>query len=269
MATKQPDEYLKTALGVDLARHRAAAPAVAKPAPPTKQETPAAKSAAPPAKPPPEDLDEPPAPARPPASDATDAPKPKLPDGMAMVQPQDLVKLRAGLASIAREIKDGLARQKEIEGEAKKAHVDLKKTDAVAKAGARFGAAVTDKERGDFDKVLRDVKKSRENIQELFDQAHQAKKQLDIFRKLKLEGVSDQEQDERGKQAANIFDTVVNSLKAVLDLVTGDLVQFPSRSRLKPVLKSSAATASRTGLKRVSNASRWSRTISWTGSTTR
>ncbi|HUH85604.1 MAG TPA: hypothetical protein VLX85_13425 [Stellaceae bacterium] len=227
MSTKQQDEYLKTAFGINVAGHGAAASALAKqgaPAvPPGAEEdppppaspyatapvgTPHAAAAAPPD-------DPPPSPA-------------KQPDDMAMIQPQDLMKLRAGLASIEREIKDGLARQHEIEGEAKKAHVDLKKTDAVAKAGARFGAAISDGERGNFNRALGEVEKSRENIRELFERAHQAKRQLDIFRKLKLENVSDAEEDERGKQAANIFDTVVNSLKAVLDLVTGDLAQFPA-----------------------------------------
>jgi hypothetical protein len=227
MPTKQQDEYLKTALGVDLARHRAAAPAAgAKPAPPTKQETPAAKRAAPPAKPPPEDLDEPPARARPPASDATDAPKPKLPDGMVIIEPQDLVKLRDGLASIAREIKDGLARQKEIDAEAKKAHVDPKKTDAIAKAGARLGAVLTAHERRDFNRAVLDVTESRESIVELLDRADETKDHLANFRALKLEGVSDEEKEKKGHEVAGIYDYLINMVKGVIDVVTGDLVRF-------------------------------------------
>ncbi len=230
MATKQQDEYLKTAFGVDPAQHRSAAPAVTKPAAPTKEETPAPKRAAPPAKPPPEDLDEPPA--HPPGAwrdipeSDPDAPKPKLPSGAAMIDPGDLVKLRAGLASIAREIKDGIARQKEIVAEANKAHVDPEQTDGVAQAGARLNAIMTEDEHDKFNIALAQVKKSKEDIVELLDRTDETKKHLANFRALKLEGVSDADKEEKGKRVANAFDYVVNLAKGVIDIVTGDLGRF-------------------------------------------
>jgi hypothetical protein len=230
MATKQQDEYLKTALGVDLARHRAVAPAVA------KQGAPSAPPPRPAPSVPPGAEEDPPPPVlggvpggasgAAPASEATDAAPVKLPAGMAMIQPQDLVKLRAGLASIAREIKDGLARQQEIEAEAKKAHVDPTKTDAFAKAGARLGAVLSKDERHHFNDTLSQVRKSRESIVELLDRADETKEHLANFRALKLEGVSAEDKEKKGHEVAGIYDFVVNSMKYVIDIVTGDVARF-------------------------------------------
>ncbi len=225
MATKQHDEYLKTVLGVDPERHRAAALVAA------KQGAPAVPARRAPPVPPGAEEDPPPpvaggAPGGAPASGTAAAAPLKLPPGMAMIEPQDLVKLRAGLASIAREIKDGLARQQEIEAEAKKAHVDPTKTDAIAKAGARLGAVISPDERQHFDDRLEDVQKSQESIVELLDRADETRKHLANFRSFKLENVSPEEQDEKGKEAATIYDGVVNAMKAVVDIATGDLARF-------------------------------------------
>ncbi len=246
MATKQQDEYLKTAFGIDAAQYRAGGAAVAKQAAPMKEETPAAKK---PAKPLARDLDEPPAPPSgvalagpgnpgatrdfPPASDDTDADKPKMPKDAAMINPQDLVKLRAGLAGIEREMKDGVARQQEIAAEARKANVDLTKTDAIAKVGARLGAALTPAEHRNFNTALTAVQKTAERIHELLDEADEAKQHLANYRALKLEEVPAAEKEEKeefekkGKVASTIYDTAVNSLKAVVDFVTGDVVKYP------------------------------------------
>ena len=161
-----------------------------------------------------------------PAPESTGAASVKLPAGMAMIEPQDLVKLKAGLASIAREIKDGLARQQEIEAEARKAHVDPTKTDAIAKAGARLGAVLSKDERDRFNDTLSQVRKSRESIVELLDRADEAKEHLANFRALKLEGVSAEDKEKRGHEVAGIYDFVVNSMKFVIDIVTGDVARF-------------------------------------------
>jgi hypothetical protein len=247
MATKQQDEYLKTAFGVNPTQHRARAPAVA------------AAPGAPPSRPapavPPGAEEDPPPPVRggaPPDSEATDAAPVKLPAGMVMIQPLELVKLEVALDSIAPAIEDGLAREQEIAAAGKTAHLDPSKTDAVAKASARLGAVITEEERERLHDGETKIRDGQQSIIEHWHRIGESRKHLVNFKGITFKEVHTEDAKAKaGKTVEHFYDLLGNAGKAVIDLVTGDLAKFGGWIVAQATLEIAGADIIKDGIERL------------------
>lgn len=220
MATKQQDEYLKTVLGVDPARHRGKAPASGAAASLAKSHTSPSPSTAAPAPGGSSPANPAPAPTPSPA-------KPAKPGAMVITQPADLVKLKAGLDGVEGAVQDGLKREQEIAAAGKKEGVDPSKTDGIARAGARLAAVITPDERARLKNGESQIKKSQQSVTETLERIDESRDHLVNFKELKLEEVHTEDAREKaGKKVSEFYDFLVNAGKFVIDLVTGDMARF-------------------------------------------
>ena len=143
------------------------------------------------------------------------------------VWPEQLLTLQKALDGIKGTVQAALKQEKEIVAAGAKAKIDPKKTDAIAKAATRLGGALTSEEHSRLKRGESEIQKSRVSIEGVIDRISEGKDQLSAFLQLDLEEVHTPEEKEKlGHKVANIYDTLINIGKAVIDIVTGDFAKY-------------------------------------------
>jgi hypothetical protein len=147
--------------------------------------------------------------------------------GLVEVWPEQLVALKSGLDGLAATIQASLRQDPAIDAAAARIPLDPRKTDAVAQAAAKLGGALTAEEHSRLKRGQSEIAKSKLNIETELDRISEAKDHLAAFLQLDLEEVHAPEDKEKmGHEVATIYDTLINIGKAVIDIVTGDFVQY-------------------------------------------